>query len=222
MELSSVGSVTKLCPTLCNPMDCSMPGFPALHYLLEFVQTHVHWVGNAIQPFHPLSLPSFALDLFQHQRVFQGVGSSHQVARILEFQLQHQSVRWIFRVDFISDWLVWFPYWPRDPQESSPAPQFESISSLMFSFLYGLALTSIHHYWKNHSLDYTDLFSKMMSLFFKRLSRFVIAFLPRSKCLLILWQQSLSRVILEPKKIKFVTVSTFSPSICHDVMEFME
>ena len=70
MELSFAGSVTKLCPTLCNPMDCSMPGFPALHYLLEFVQTHVHWVGDAIQPFHPLSFPSFALDLFQHQRIF--------------------------------------------------------------------------------------------------------------------------------------------------------
>ena len=70
-------SVTKLYPTLCNPMDCSMPGFPVLQYLPEFVQTHVHWVSDAIQPSHPLLLPSPpALNLSQHQGLFQWVGSA--------------------------------------------------------------------------------------------------------------------------------------------------
>ena len=83
----------------------------------------------------------------------------------------------------------------------------------MLSLLCGPTLTSIHDYWKNHSFDYTDFFGKVMSLLFNMLSRFVIAFLPRIKHLLISWMQSLSAVTLEPKKIKSVT-STFTPSIC--------
>ena len=81
-------SVTKLCLTLCNPMDCSMPGFP-VHHLLEFAQTHVHWIDGAIQPSHPLS-PSFpfALNLSQLRGLFQWVSSSHQVTEVLELQLQ--------------------------------------------------------------------------------------------------------------------------------------
>ena len=77
-------SVTKLCPTLCNSMDCSMPGFPVLHHLPEFAQTHVHLIGDAIQPFHPLppSSPS-AFSLSQHQGLFQWVSSSHPVAKII-------------------------------------------------------------------------------------------------------------------------------------------
>ena len=107
----------------------------------------------------------------------------------------------------------------RDSQESSPSLQFESINSLVaLSLLYGPALTSVHDYFKNHSFDYTDFVGKGMSLLFNMLSRLVISFLPRSKCLLILWLQSPSTVILEPKKIKSVTVSTFSLSISHEVM----
>ena len=83
----------------------------------------------------------------------------------------------------------------------------------MFSFLYGPTLTSIHDHWKNHSFDYTDLCSKVMSLLFNMLSRLVIAFLPKSDHLLISWLQSPSAGILEPKKIKSVTVSIISPSI---------
>ena len=86
----------------------------------------------------------------------------------------------------------------------------------MLSFLYGPTLTSIHDYWKNHSFDYTDFVGKVMSLLFKMLSSFAIAFLPRRKGLLISWLQSLSAVIFESKKIKSVTDSTFSPSICHE------
>ena len=92
-------SVAKLCLTLCDPMNCSMPGFPVLHYLLEFAQTHVHWIDDTIQPSHPLSSPSLhALSLSKLQGLFQWVGSSHQVAKVLE--LQHQSLQKIFRVDF--------------------------------------------------------------------------------------------------------------------------
>ena len=91
-----------LCQTLCNPMKFSMPGFSVHHYLPEFAQTHVQWVGDAIQPSHPLLPPSpLALNLSQHQGLFQWVSSSHQVAKVLELQLQHQSFQWIFRVDFL-------------------------------------------------------------------------------------------------------------------------
>ena len=95
-------SVTQSCPTLCDPMDCSMPGLPVHHQLLKLTQTHVHWVGDAIQPSHPLSSPSPpAFNLSQHQGLFQWVSSSHQVAKVLDFQLQHQSFQWIFRTDFL-------------------------------------------------------------------------------------------------------------------------
>ena len=101
-QFSSVQSQS--CPTLCDPTDCSMPGFPVHHQLPEFTQTHVHWVGDAIQPSHPLSSPSPpAFNLSQHQGLFQWVSSSHQVAKVLEFQLQHQSFQWIFR----TDWTGW-------------------------------------------------------------------------------------------------------------------
>ena len=150
-------SVAQSCLTLCNPMDCSTPGFLVHHQLPELAQTHVHWVSDAIQPSHPLSTPSpSAFNLSQHQGLFQWVSSSHQVAKVLELQLQHQSFQWIFRTDILYDWLVW-SYSPRDPQESSPTPQFKSINSLVFSFLYGPTLTSIHDHWKNHSFDQMDL-----------------------------------------------------------------
>ena len=92
-------SVTQLCPTLCNCMDYSIPGFLVLHHLPEFAQTHVHWAGDAIQPSHPLSFPSPAFNLSQHQGFFQWVSSSHHVAKVLELQLQLQAFQRIFRVD---------------------------------------------------------------------------------------------------------------------------
>ena len=95
-------SVSQSCPTLCDPTDCSTPGLPVHHQLLEFTQTHVHWVSDAIQPSHPLSPPSPpTFNLSQHQGFFKWVSSSHQVAKILEFQLQHQSFQWVFRMDFL-------------------------------------------------------------------------------------------------------------------------
>ena len=127
---------------------------PCPSQLLEFTQTHVHWVSDTIQPPYPLSSPSPpAFNLSQHQGLFKWVSSSHQVAKVLEFQLQHQSFHWISRTDFLQDWLAGFPCNPRDSQESSPTPQFKSINSSTLSFLYSPTLTSIHDYWKNHSLD---------------------------------------------------------------------
>ena len=102
--------------------------------------------------------------------------------------------------------LVGSPCSPRDSQESSPTPQFKSINSSVLSFPYGPTLTSIHDHWKNHSFDQWTFVGKVMSLLFNMLSRLVIAFLPRSKLLLISWLQSLSAVILEPKNIKSLTV----------------
>ena len=117
-------------------MDCSTLGFPVHHQHLELAQTHVRWVGDAIQPSHPLlspSSPSFSLS--QHQGLFQWVSSLHQVAQVLELQLQHQSFQWICRTDFLEDWLVWSPCSPRDSQESS-IPQFRRIISSALSFLF--------------------------------------------------------------------------------------
>ena len=86
----------------CDPMDCSMPGLPVHHQLLDPTQTHVHRVGDAIQPSHPLSSPSPpAFNLSQHQGLLKWVRSSHQVAKVLEFQLQHQSFQWTLRTDLL-------------------------------------------------------------------------------------------------------------------------
>ena len=236
-------------------MNSSKPGLPVHHQLPEPTQTHVYYIkSDAIQKSHPLSYLSSAFNLSQHQGFFQWISSSQQVSRVLEFQLQHQSFQWIFRTDFLNNWLVWFPHlpfssvqfsrsvmsdslqphelqharpskllsiesvmpsshlilcrpllllppippsirsfpmsplfawggqstgasalasvlpkntqgWspseglvgspcsPRNSQESSPTPQFKSINSSALSFLHSPTLTSIHDYWKNHSLD---------------------------------------------------------------------
>ena len=98
-QLSSVG---RSCRTLFDPMDCSIPDFPVHHQVPELAQTHVHQVGDSIQPSHPLSSPfPPTFNLSQHQGLFKWVSSSHQVAKVLEFQLHHQSFQWIFRTDFL-------------------------------------------------------------------------------------------------------------------------
>ena len=97
-------SVTKSCPTLCDPMDCSMPGFPVLHHLPEFAEIHIHRVSDAIQPSHPLLSPSPpAFSLSQHQGLFQWVDSSHQMDKVLQLQLQYQFFQRIFRVEWAPD-----------------------------------------------------------------------------------------------------------------------
>ena len=162
-------------------MDCSMPGFPVHHQLPEFTQTHLRW----IQPSHSLwsrSPPTF--NLSQQQGLFKWVSFSHQVAKVLEFQLQHQSFQWIFRTDFLSDGLVRSPFCLRDSQESFPTTQF---NSLALNFLYSPTLTSIHDYWR------WIFVGKVISLLFNTLSILVITFFPRSKHLLISWLLLLSR-----------------------------
>ena len=100
--LTITSTVTQSCPTLCDTMDCSTPGLPVHCQLSELAQTHVHWVSDAIQPSHPLSSPSSPVfNLSQHQGFFQWVSSSHQVAKILEFQHQHQSFQWTHRTDLL-------------------------------------------------------------------------------------------------------------------------
>ena len=119
-------------------------------------------------------------------------------------------------IPFRMDWLGLFAV--QGTLKSSPTPQFKSINSLVLSFLYGSHLTSIHDCWKNYSFDCMDLHWQRLSLLFNMLSMIIIAFIPRNKCLLISWPQSPSAVILEPKKIKSLSVCIVSLIICHEVM----
>ena len=147
-------SDTQSCPTLCDCMNRSTPSLPVPHQLPEFTQIHVHWVGDVIQPSHPLSSPSPpAPNPSQHQGLFQWVRSWQQMAKVLEFQLQHQSLQWPPRTDLLYDGLVGSPCSPRDSQESSPTSHFKGINCSVLSFLHSPTLTSIHDYWKNHGLD---------------------------------------------------------------------
>ena len=147
-------SVAQSCLTLYDPMNRSTPGLSVHHQLPESTQTHVHLVDDIIQPSHPLSSPTPpALNLYQHQGLFKWVSSSYQMAKVLEFQLQHQSFQWTLRTDLLYDGLVGSPWSPRDSQASSPTPQFKSINFSALSFLYSPTLTSIHDHCKNHSLN---------------------------------------------------------------------
>ena len=147
-------SVAQSCPTLWDPMNRSTPDVPVHHKLLEFNQTQAHRVGDPIQSSHSLSSPSPAApNPSQHQGLFQWVNSSHEVAKVLELQLQHQSFQWTPRSDLLQDELVGSSCSPRDSQESSPTPQFKSINFSALSFLHSPTLTSIHDHWENHSLD---------------------------------------------------------------------
>ena len=148
--MSLFSSVAQSCPTLCDPMNRSMSGLPVHHQLPEFTQTHVHRVGDAMHPSHPLSSPSPpAPNPSQHQTLFQWVNSSHEVAKVLEFQSFQRNPR----VDLLQNGLAGSPCSPRDSQESSPTPQLKSINSSVLSFLHSPTLISIHDHWKNHSRD---------------------------------------------------------------------
>ena len=146
-ECEQESEVAQSCLTLWDSIDCGTPGFPVLHHLLEFAQTQVHWVSDAIQPSHPLLSPSPpAFYLSQHQGLSQWVDFSHQVAKVLSFSFSispsnEYSGLISFRIDRF-DLLCS----PRNSQESSPTPQFESINSSVLSLLYGPALTSVHDY----------------------------------------------------------------------------
>ena len=213
---------TQSCPTVWDPMDCSTPAFPVLHYFTKFAQTHVQLIDNAIQSSHPLSHPTPpALNLFQHHGLFQWVGSSHQVAKGLELQLQYQSSQWIFRVNFFR--IDWFDHLAVQRTLKSLLQHHSLKASILQHSAF--FMTSHIHTWLQEKPQlwlYGPLLSKwylwVMSLLFNMLSRFVIAFLPKSKCLVISWLQSPFAVVLKLKEIKPITVSIFYPSVCHEVM----
>ena len=148
-----LSSVAHSCLTLCDLKDCSMPGLPVHHQLLESTQTHAHWVGDTIQPSNPVSPFYYCLQTFPESGSFpksqfftlggQRIGVSAS-ALVLPMSIQDL---------FPLGWTGWISCCSRDSQESSPTPQFKSINSSMLSFLYSPTLTSIHEYWKNHSLD---------------------------------------------------------------------
>ena len=200
-------------------MNRSMPGLPIHQQLLESSQTHVHWIDDAFKPCHPLSSPSSpALNLSQHQGLFKWVISSHQVAKVLEFQLQHQSSNEhpgliCFRMDWLDLLAVQGTLKSLLQHHSSKA----SILRHSAFFILQLSLPYMTT-GKTTALTRQTFVDKVMSLLFNMLSRLVITFLLRGKRLLISWLQSPSAEILELPKIKSATVSTVSPSICHEVM----
>ena len=170
-------------------MDCSPPGFPVHHQLPELAQTHVHQISDAIQPSHPLSPPSPpVLNLSQHQGPFQGVSSFHQVAKVLELQLQHQpSNEYSGLISFKIDW---FHLLAVQGSLKSLLQYHSSKASILRCSAFFIVQCS-HPYMtigKTIALTRWTFVGKEMSLLFNMLSRLFIAFLPRSKCLLISWQ----------------------------------
>ena len=212
-------SVAQSCPTLWDPMNRSTPGLPVHHHLPEFTQTHVHWVSDAIQPSHPLSSPSPpAFNLSQHQDLFQWVSFHIRWPKYWSFSFnispsnEHPGL-----ISFRMDWLDILAV--QGTIKSLLQHHSSKVSILWRSAFFTVQLS--HPYMitgKNIALTRRSFVYKVISLLFNMLSRLVITFLPRSKHLLISWLQSPSAVILEPPKIKSATVSTVSPSICHEVM----
>ena len=213
----SVSSVTQSCLTLCDPMNRSTPGLPVHHNLPE--STHAHRVGDAIQPFHPLLSPSPpALNPSHHQGLFQWVSSSHEVAKVLGvsatsvLQMNTQDLSpsgWTGWISLQSKGLSWV-------LSNTIVQKHQSFCTQLF-FMVQLS----HPYMtigETIALTRQTFVGKVMSLLFNMFCRLSIAFLPRSKGLLISWLQLPSSVILEAKKITSVTVSIVSPSICHKVM----
>ena len=177
-RIAVVYSVPKSCLTPCNPMDCNAPGFPVLHYVPEFAQTHVYWVGDAIQPSHPL-LPfsPSAFNLSQHQRLFQWVGSSHQVAKVLEHL--HWSFQRIFRVAFFR--IDWLDLLEVQGTLKSLLQHHNSKASILWHSVFFMVQHPYMTTGKTTALTRWDLVGKVMSLLLNMLSRFLIAFLPRSE-----------------------------------------
>ena len=201
-------------------MGWSTPGFPVHHQLPELAKTHVHQICDTIQPSHPLLFPPPpAFNLSQHQGLFQGVGSSHQVAKVLEHQIS-PSNEYSGLISFRNDWFDLLAL--QGTFKSLLQHHSSKVSILRHSAFFIVQLS--HPYMttgKTIALTRWTLVGKVMSLLLNILSRLVITFLPSSKRLLTSWLQSPSAVILEPKKIKSLTDSTVSPSIHHEVMALM-
>ena len=212
-------SVTQSCRTFCNPVDCSMPSFPVLYHLHEPAQIHVHW----------LMMPSNHLIL---------------CCPLLLLPSIFPSIRVFFSESVLP--IVWPKYWSFS-FSISPSNEYSGLISFKIDWFDLLAVQGTLKSLLQHNISKTLIFqcsafftvqlshpymatrktivltrwtfiSKVMSLLFNMLSSSVIVFLPRSKCLLVSWLQSPSSVILEPKKIKSVTISIVSPSVCHEVM----
>ena len=214
--VSKFSSVTQSCLTLCGPMNRSMPGLPVHHQLPESTQIHAHWVSDAIQPSYPVIPISLLPSIFPSIRVFSNESTLC---------------------------ITWPKYWSFS-FNTSPSNEHPGLISFRMDWLdllevQGILKSLLQHHSSTASIPlHSDFFivqlshphtttgkiialtfvDKLMSLIFNMLSRLVITFLLRSKRLLISWLQSPSAVILEPPKIKSATVSTVSPSICHEMM----
>ena len=147
-------SVAQSCPTLCDPMNRSTPGPPVHHQLLEFTQTHIHQVSDAIQPSHPLSSPPPPAPIPPSIRVFSNESTLHmRWPKYWNFNFSIISFQRNPRADLLQNGLVGSPCSPRNSLESSPTPQFKSTNFSVLSLLHSPTLTSIHDHRKNHSLD---------------------------------------------------------------------
>ena len=207
--------VAQSCPTLCNPIDCSTPGFQGVYHLPELAQTHVHLVGDAIQPSLPLwspSLPAIISSIrdFSNESVLRIRWPKYCSFSFSIFLSNEHSGLISFRID-------WFDLL----QSKGLSRVFSNTTVQKYQFFRAKPSLWSNSYIHTQLLEKTIALTfagRVMSLLFNTLSRFVIASLPKSKCLLISWLQSPSAVILEPKKIKCLTVSIFSPTICHEIM----
>ena len=187
-QFSSVQSLSCVWTFFCNPMDCSMPGLPVHHQLLEFTQSHVHWVGEAIQPSHPLSFPSPpAFHLSQNQSLFQWVGPSCQLAKFWSFGFSvHSSSEYSGLTSFR---INWFDLHAVQGTLKSLLQHHSLKASIRWHSAFFMIQPS-HLYMTNGkaiALTVWTFVSKVMFLLFNTLSRFVIAFLSRSNSLLISW-----------------------------------
>ena len=200
-------------------MDCSTPGFPVHHQLLELTQTHVHWVSDAVQPSHPLSFPSPpAFNLSQHQGLFKWSVLCIRWPKYWSFSFSiSPSNEYSGLISFRMHWLDLLAV--QGTLKSLLQQHSSKASILQCSAFFIVQLSHLYMTTgKTIALIKRTFVGKVMSLLFNMLSRLVIAFLPRSKRLLISWLQSPSAVILELKKMKSLTISIVSPSICPEVM----
>ena len=200
-------------------MNCSMPSLPVHHQLLEFTQTHVHRVSDAIQPSHPLSSPPPAApNPSQHQGLFNESALRIRWPKYWSFSFSISPFNeYPGLISFRMDWLDFFA---AQGTLKSPLQNHSSKASILWCSTFFTVQIS-HPYMttgKTIALTRQTFVGKVISLLFNMTPRLVITFLPRSKCTLISWLQSPSAVILEPRKIKSATVSTVSPSICHEVI----
>ena len=180
----SVSSVAQSCPTPCNPIDGSTPGFPVHHQFPEPAQTHVRRVSDATQPSHPLSSQMSQLSASGGQSI--GVSAS---VSVLSMNIQ--------------DWFPlgvtgWISLLSKGLSRVFSNTTVQKRQFLVLSLIYGLILTSVYDHWKNHTMIMQNFVGKVMPLLLNTLSRFFIVFISRSMCLLISWLQSPSAVILEP------------------------